>query len=81
MLKDIKHVLENPNDLPPELHEVTKKYLQARLNVSYLYASGFIKHLDLSESATLGFIEGVNYACQVMDEIETRRTMLNDSED
>lgn len=75
MLKPIKHLMDNPNDIP-DVPRVTKEYLQSSFNHAYLRETGIIKRLmqqGFSETYILGFIEGLGYASSVLDEMELRK--------
>lgn len=78
MLSSIKHVIDNPNDLP-DVPLSTVEYLQVRYNLAYLEQTGHIELMrrsGCSESHILGFIQGLQYASNVIDEIETRKELL-----
>lgn len=80
MLKPIEHLVMNPEDIP-DMPKATAEYLQVRFNLSYLDNTG---HLELmrragcSESHILGFIQGLQYASNVIDEIDVRKDMLRE---
>lgn len=72
MLTAIQHYLDNPEDIPP-IPPAASQYMQARLNVAYLVRAGTLddlRHKGFSEAAILGFIEGVNAACEVIELME-----------
>lgn len=77
MLKPIKHLLDNPNDVP-DVPRVVKEYLQSSYNHAYLRESGIIRKMQAagySESHILGFIDGMAAASAILDEMETRKGM------
>lgn len=82
MLKPINHLIKNPNDIP-DVPRAVAEYLQVRFNLTYLDMTG---HLELmrkagcSEAHMLGFIQGLQYASNVIDEIETRKEMLREED-
>ena len=72
MLTQIQHYIDNPDDIPAIPHEASQ-FIQARLNAGYLMRSGTIDELrrgGFSESAILGFLEGVNAAIEVIEQME-----------
>lgn len=72
MLSQIKHYLENPEDIPP-IPNATSEYLKARLNHSYLLRTGALDDLrrgGMSEAAILGFIEGAAAAVEIIELME-----------
>lgn len=80
MLKPIEHLVKNPEDIP-DMPRATAEYLQVRFNLSYLDMTGQLEHMrraGCSEAHILGFIQGLQYASNVIDEIETRREMLRE---
>ncbi|QFR42371.1 hypothetical protein [Pantoea phage vB_PagP-SK1] len=77
MLKPIKHLLDNPNDVP-DVPRAVKEYLQSSFNHTFLNHSGIIKKLrqsGCSESYILGVIDGFGMASAILDEMETRKEM------
>lgn len=77
MIADIKHVLDNPNDVP-DVPPAVIRYLQAILTSEYIAESGQLKVLrsaGYSEQAIFGFILGTQYASKVLDEMEARKRM------
>lgn len=81
MLKPLKNIIDNPEDLPRlSLHAT--EYLQAHLNGGFLMQSGVIQQLKTqgySEAFLAGFLAGAQYGCQIIDDIEIARNELNDS--
>lgn len=72
MLTQLMHHLENPEDIPAIPHEASQ-FIQGRLNVSYLIRIGAMDDLrrsGFSEAALMGFIEGINAACEVIELME-----------
>lgn len=77
MLKEIQHYISNPEDVP-DVPLAVKNYLQVRYNYTYLNAThhiAFMRSKGCSESHILGFIEGLAYASEVLDEMEQRIKM------
>lgn len=77
MIADIKHVLDNPNDVP-DVPPMVMRYLQAVLSSEYITESGQLKALraaGYSEQAIFGFILGTQYASKMLDEMEARKRM------
>lgn len=82
MLTPIKHLVENPNDIP-DVPRAVVEYLQVRFNFTYLEATGHIARMrscGCSESHILGFIQGLQYASNVIDEIDVRKDMLREED-
>ncbi|AAP20525.1 DUF2717 domain-containing protein [Yersinia phage phiA1122] len=80
MLTPISQLLKNPNDIP-DVPRATAEYLQVRFNHAYLEASGhigFMRASGCSEAHILGFIQGLQYASNIIDEIELRKEQLRD---
>lgn len=80
MIQDIKHLIENPEDVP-NVPPAVKKYLQAAFSAEYLTESGqlsLIRGHGYSEQASLGFILGVQYASRMLDEMEARVSLQED---
>ncbi|WWT40689.1 hypothetical protein [Klebsiella phage 175002] len=83
MIADIKHVLDNPNDVP-DVPPMVMRYLQAVLSSEHITESGQLKALraaGYSEQAIFGFILGTQYASKMLDEMEARKRMNRDEED
>lgn len=77
MLKPIRHLLDNPNDVP-DVPRVVKEYLQSYFNHAYLRESGTLKRLreeGHSDTFIMGVVEGLAIAASVMDEMEHRKAM------
>lgn len=69
MLKQIQHFIHNPDDIP-DISPASADYLNARLNATYLIATGAIdelRKLGYSESHILGFIDGCNAATEIVE--------------
>lgn len=82
MLLPIKQVVENPNDIP-DVPRAVIEYLQVRFNFTYLEATGHIARMrscGCSEAHILGFIQGLQYASNVIDEMELRKAMLREED-
>lgn len=82
MLLPIKQVVENPNDIP-DVPRAVIEYLQVRFNFTYLEATGHIARMrscGCSEAHILGFIQGLQYASNVIDEMELRKDMLREED-
>ncbi|AZV02363.1 hypothetical protein Q19_31 [Pectobacterium phage Q19] len=81
MLKQIEHILNNPNDLP-NVPRVVKEYLQSRYNAAYLYEHIIpqLQQEGRSESFIAGVTFGFHLAAKVLDEMEAVRN-FNSEED
>ncbi|UCS82769.1 hypothetical protein vBYenPRambo_026 [Yersinia phage vB_YenP_Rambo] len=82
MLKPINHLMKNPNDIP-DIPRAVAEYLQVRFNYAYLEASGHIGLMranGCSEAHILGFIQGLQFASNVIDEVELRKDQLRDED-
>lgn len=80
MLSEIKRVINNPEDIP-EIAAAPAQYLYARLNPSYLTATGVIDDLrkaGFSEAYIAGFMDGANAACEVVDLMENRKDYMQE---
>ncbi|WP_312041330.1 phage protein [Pantoea eucalypti] len=78
MLKPIKDLIGNPQDLP-DVPSHLKEHLQASFSHTYLRESGLLKKLRTeghSESFIAGVIEGFAMASSRLDEVETRKALL-----
>jgi len=78
MLKPIKDLIDNPQDLP-DVPSHLKEHLQASFSHTYLRESGLLKKLRTeghSESFIAGVIEGFVMASSRLDEVETRKALL-----
>lgn len=72
MLTQIQHYLDNPEDIPA-IPRAASEFIQARLNMAYLVRAGQLDELrkaGFSESAILGFLEGINAAIEVIELME-----------
>lgn len=80
MLSDIKHYVENPEDVP-NVPPAVQKYLQVQFSLDYIDAIG---HLNLmrsqgySEQAILGFLLGLRYASNTLDLMAVRLDILEE---
>lgn len=75
MLTPIKKCMENPQDIPNVPRSVME-YLQVQYNAGYAIQSGLINRLKQagwSESYIAGFLAGLNYASQTLDDMEAIR--------
>lgn len=75
MLREIKHVINHPEEIP-EIPPASAAYLYARLNASYLTATGVIDEMrkaGFSEAYIAGFQDGINAACEVVDLMENQK--------
>lgn len=82
MLTPIKKYMENPQDIPNVPRSVME-YLQVQFNAGYAIQSGLIdrvKRAGWSESYIAGFLAGLNYASQTLDDMETVRKELAESQ-
>lgn len=73
MLTALQHHLDNPDDIPA-IPPAASQFIQARLNPAYLMRIGALEDLrrnGFSESAILGFLEGVTAAVEVIELMET----------
>ncbi|QHJ79940.1 MAG: hypothetical protein [Caudoviricetes sp.] len=80
MLTPIKKVIENPQDIP-NVPRGLMEYLQVQFNVNYVITVGIIDDLrkaGWSESYITGFMYGLNYASQTLDDMETRKELLQE---
>lgn len=75
MLTPIKKHMENPEDIP-NVPRATMEYLQVQFNAGYALQSGLINRLKQagwSETYLAGFLGGLQYASQTLDDMETIR--------
>jgi len=80
MLKPIKDLIDNPQDLP-DVPRQLKEHLQASFDYIYLRESGLLMRLRLeghSEAYILGVVDGFAMASIRLDELETRKALLGD---
>jgi hypothetical protein len=78
MLTQIKKHLENPQDIP-NVPRAVSEYLQVQFNAGYAMQSGLINRLKAagwSESYLAGYLAGLQYASQTLDDMETIRKEL-----
>lgn len=81
MLTPIKKQMENPQDIPNVPRSVME-YLQVQYNAGYAMQSGLINRLKAmgwSESYLAGFLAGLQYASQTLDDMETIRKEMAES--
>lgn len=72
MLLPFKKLLDNPESRP-KLPRGTMEYLQVRFNSGFVIQSGHIDHLKrggMSDAAIMGFIMGLEYCVNVLEELE-----------
>lgn len=82
MLTQIQHYLDNPEDIPA-IPRAASEFLQAHLNMAYLVRAGQLDELrakGFSESAILGFLEGVNAAIEVIEMMEEAQRQQHEDE-
>lgn len=82
MLPEIKQLIDNPEDVP-NVPRGVKKYLQASFTLEYLDGVGEIdrlKRLGYSEQVILGFILGLKYASNSLDDIDARKDALKEGD-
>lgn len=81
MLKQIQHYINNPDDIP-DIANAPAEYLNARLNASYLIATGSVDELrkaGYSEAYIAGFLDGCHSATEVVDLMqETHRPTMEE---
>lgn len=73
MLLPIKKLLDNPRDVPT-LSRAATEYLQVHFNAGFAMQMGTVEDLKrrgYSESYIAGFLAGLQYASQTIDDIET----------
>lgn len=78
MLNPIKKVIENPDDIPNVPRGVVE-YLQVQYNAGFFMQQGFVsklKQAGYSEAYIAGYLGGLNYASQLLDDMEYRRKEL-----
>lgn len=78
MLSEIKHYIDNPDDVP-NVPPAVKKYLQAQFTLDYIDAIGHMNIMRAqghSEQAILGFLLGLRYASATIDLMGTRLEMI-----
>lgn len=81
MLTPFKKVMENPEDLPNVPRGVIE-YLQVHFNAGFAMQMGEVNRLKAagySESYIAGWLAGLQYASQTLDDIETLRRELAES--
>lgn len=69
MLKQIRHYLDNPEDIP-DIPPASAEYLEVRLNASYLIATGALDEMrkaGFSEQYIAGFMDGCHAATDIIE--------------
>lgn len=80
MLREIQHVLDNPEDIPA-IPPASAQYLEVRLNAAYLIRSGVLDDLrkaGFSESYIAGFVEGCAAACEIVELMQEAQSQKED---
>lgn len=80
MLLPFKKIIENPESVP-KLPRASMEYLQVRFNSSWVIRSGHIDQLKrsgMSDAAIMGFIMGLEYCGNVLEEIENHHNNQED---
>ncbi|UKH49707.1 protein of unknown function DUF2717 [Rahnella phage Sarma103] len=75
MLLPIKKLLDNPRDIPT-LSRAATEYLQVQYNAGFFMQMGNVdnlKRLGYSESYIAGYLAGLQYASQTIDDMEAIR--------
>lgn len=75
MLLPIKKLLDNPRDVPT-LSRAATEYLQVHYNAGFFMQMGNVdnlKRLGYSESYIAGYLAGLQYASQTIDDMEAIR--------
>lgn len=75
MLTPLKKVMENPRDIP-NVPRAVMEHLQVHFNAGFVMQSGVVNRLKAagwSESYIAGFLAGLQYATQTLDDMETIR--------
>lgn len=84
MLQEIKHFIDNPEDVPG-IPEASAQYLKVRLNPAYLMRTGITDELTKagwSEGKIMGFLEGVAAAVEIVEQMqEAQRSPPTDEEE
>ncbi|WMX18737.1 hypothetical protein YpEc11_25 [Yersinia phage vB_YpEc11] len=78
MLNPIKKVIENPDDIPNVPRGVIE-YLQVQFNAGFYMQQGQafkLKQAGYSEAYIAGFLGGLQYASQTLDDMEYQRREL-----
>jgi len=78
MLSEIKHYIDNPDDVP-SVPPAVQKYLQAQFSLDYIDAIGHMNIMRAqgnSEQVILGFLLGLRYASATIDIMGTRLEMI-----
>lgn len=80
MLLPFKKVMDNPESRP-KLPRGTMEYLQVRFNSGFVMKSGHIERLKgfgMSDAAVAGFMLGLQYCDNVLEELENFHNNLED---
>lgn len=80
MLSEIKHYIDNPNDVP-NVPPAVQKYLQVQFSLDYIDVIGHLHTMRAqgnSEQVILGFLLGLRYASATIDLMGTRLDMLSE---
>lgn len=75
MLLPIKKLLDNPRDVPT-LSRAATEYLQVHFNAGFFMQMGNVdnlKRMGYSESYIAGYLAGLQYASQTIDDMEAIR--------
>lgn len=75
MLNPIKKFLENPDDIP-NVPRTVMEYLQIKFNAGFFMQQGHatvLKNSGYSEAYIAGYLAGLNYASQTLDNMEYQR--------
>lgn len=83
MLREIQHVLDNPDDVPG-IPEATAQYLKVRLNPAYLMRTGVtddFQKAGWSEQKILGFLEGVSSVVELIEFMDEAQHQVPETED
>ncbi|UMO76104.1 hypothetical protein PF_00030 [Pseudomonas phage P413] len=80
MLKQIRHHINNPDDIP-DIPSASAEYLEVRLNASYLIATGAVDELrkaGYSENYIAGFLDGCNAATEIVELMQESQKQQED---
>lgn len=72
MLKSLRNIVENPDEVP-RIPVGVAEWIQAQLNGGYLMQTGVISRLKAegySEAFLAGFLAGAQYGCQIIDDAD-----------
>ncbi|ALA45087.1 hypothetical protein RU59_00024 [Enterobacter phage phiEap-1] len=81
MIKSIHNVFLAPMEAPV-ISKAAIEFLQNRLNMAQVAANGDLDRFRSgnSEAATLGFLMGLQYACDVLDDLTEYREQTREEE-